>query len=69
MDILDLDELKWYNDKTFSSARAATGDDGKLPRHFGLAGYSLESLPPIIICRAELVKAISMTKRGGDERR
>jgi len=29
MDILDLDELKWYDDKTFGGARAATSDDGK----------------------------------------
>jgi len=64
MDILDLDELKWYDDKTFSSARAATGDDGKLPRHFGLAGHSLESLPPEIICCAELTKVITMRERG-----
>jgi len=53
MEILDLNELKWYHNKTFSSARAATGDDGKLPRYFGLAGQSLESLAPETICRAE----------------
>jgi len=64
MDILDLDELKWYNDKTFGSTRAATGDDGKLPRHFGLAGQSFKSLSPEIICRTELVKVITVRERG-----
>lgn len=64
MNVLDLDELKWYDDKTFGSSRAATGDDGKLPRHFGLAGQSLESLPPEIICCAELAKVITERERG-----
>jgi hypothetical protein len=64
MDILDLDELKWYDDNTFGSACAATSDDGKLPRHFGLAGQSLESLSPEIIRRAELAKVINVRERG-----
>jgi len=45
MDILDLDELKWYDNKTFGNAGAATGGERKLPRHFGLAGQSLECFP------------------------
>ncbi len=64
MDILDLDELEWYDDKTFGSARAATSDNGKLPRHFGLAGHSLKSLSPEIICRTELVKGIAVIEQG-----
>lgn len=51
--ILDLDELKGHDDKTFGGTRAATGDDGKLSRHFGLAGERPERFPPEIICRAE----------------
>jgi hypothetical protein len=54
VDILDFDELEGDDDKTLGSPRAATGDDGKLPRHFGLAGQGLESFPPKIICCAEL---------------
>ena len=57
--ILDLDELKGHDDKTFGGARAATGDDGKLPRHFGLAGERPERFPPEIICRAEVGKVIT----------
>jgi hypothetical protein len=67
MDILNLDELKWHDDKTFRSACTAAGDNGKLPRHFGLAGQSLESLPPKIICRAELAKVIIVRERGDAE--
>jgi hypothetical protein len=46
MDILGFDEVRGYDDKAFGNPRAATGDDGQLPRHFGLAGHGSEGLAP-----------------------
>ena len=51
--VLDLDELKRYDDEAFGSPRAAASDDGKMPCHFWFASQGLECFPPEIICSAE----------------
>jgi hypothetical protein len=56
---LDLDELKGHDDKTFRCTRTATGDNGKLARHFRLAGQRFERLAPEII-RGTDTKAITL---------
>jgi hypothetical protein len=56
MDIRGFDEFRGHDDKAFGNPRAATGDDGQLPGHFGLAGHGSERLAPEIICSAELAE-------------
>jgi hypothetical protein len=58
-DALDLDELKGHDDKAFRCTRTATGDNGKLARHFRLAGQRLERLAPEII-RGTETRAITL---------
>jgi hypothetical protein len=59
---LDLDELKGYNNETFSRSRAATRDDGELSCHFGLPGQLFKSRSPKIIGGTELM--LRGSKRG-----